>query len=105
MKNKNYLLFIALLFILNGCQKLKDGLEGNKRSKSAQEFLIKQKNPLVVPPDYKSLPVPEGTIVEQDNEEFDINQIMGQPKNQKYNNLEKKDQSLEKSIIKIIKKN
>ena len=43
MKNKNYLLFIALLFILNGCQKLKDGLEGNKRSKSAQEFLIKQK--------------------------------------------------------------
>ena len=50
---KNYkklILAILILNLLNGCQALKDGLEGNKKSKSAEEFLIQKKNPLVLPP-------------------------------------------------------
>ena len=73
MKNKNYLLFVALLVILNACQALKDGLQGNKRSKSSEEFLIEQKNPLVIPPDFKSLPEPSNTKnnnTEERKEEF-----------------------------------
>ena len=44
--NKFYLKSIIILIISNilfGCQSLKDGLEGNKKSKSAEEFLIKKK--------------------------------------------------------------
>ena len=60
--NKFYLKSIIILIISNilfGCQSLKDGLEGNKKSKSAEEFLIEKKNPLVLPPDCGNLPVPE----------------------------------------------
>jgi len=108
MKNKNYLLFLSLLIFLNECQSLKDGLEGNKRSKSAEEFLIEQKNPLVIPPDFKSLPEPSNTKnnnTEERKEEFDINKIIGQSKSSKTKNLPQKNNSLEKSIIKIIKQN
>ena len=49
-------IYLSLILIgLTGCQKLKDGLEGNKKSKSAEEFLINKKSPLVMPPDYSKL--------------------------------------------------
>ena len=63
-------MFIALIF-LNGCQALKDGLEGNKKSKSAEEFLIEKKNPLEMPPDIGDLPEPgENERVEESESDF-----------------------------------
>ena len=43
---KNYkklILLFLIINLLNGCQTIKDGLEGNKKSKSAEEFLIQKK--------------------------------------------------------------
>ena len=37
---------------------VKRGLTGEKK-KSTDEFLIQKKNPLILPPDYKDLPLPE----------------------------------------------
>tara|TARA_B110000503_G_C7099239_1_gene393043 strand:- start:960 stop:1286 length:327 start_codon:yes stop_codon:yes gene_type:complete len=108
MKNKNYLIFFTLLILLNGCQALKDGLEGNKRSKSAEEFLIDQKKPLIVPPDFESLPEPRSAKndnTEQNNKEFDINKIIGDANISEVKKSELKDNSLEESVIKIIKQN
>ena len=108
MINKNYLLFCTLFLLLNGCQSIKDGLEGNKRSKSAEEFLIKQKNPLVIPPDFESLPEPvnvKDTTDDQDNDEFNINKIIGNSNSSTVKNSNPKINSLEQFIIKIIKKN
>ena len=46
MKNKFvYLTFI--LFFLNACQALQDGLAGNK-NRNSDEFLIEKKNPLEI---------------------------------------------------------
>ena len=54
---KKLIYFVLVFFIfLTGCQSIKDGLEGNKKTKSAEEFLIQKKNPLVLPPDYSKLP-------------------------------------------------
>ena len=39
---KSFFLLFVFNFLL-GCQALKDGLEGNKKSKSAEEFLIEKK--------------------------------------------------------------
>ena len=51
------IIFLFLLMgLCSGCQSLREGLEGNKKSKSAEEFLIEKKNPLVLPPDYSKLP-------------------------------------------------
>ena len=40
---------------------VKRGLTGEKR-KSADEFLIKKKDPLILPPDYENLPIPDERI-------------------------------------------
>ena len=48
---------IIPLFFLNGCSSIKAGLTGGKVTNS-DEFLIEKKNPLVLPTDYDSLPVP-----------------------------------------------
>ena len=54
-----YLIFLLLLnyFFITGCQSIKDGLSGVKRDNS-DEFLVKKKNPLVVPPEFGDLPEP-----------------------------------------------
>ena len=63
------LIFLFLLMgLFSGCQSLRDGLEGNKKSKSAEEFLIEKKNPLVLPPDYSKLPEPS----EEDEDMLDL---------------------------------
>ena len=55
-------LFILILFIpLFSCQSVKDALTG-KKYESSDEFLVIKKNPLVVPPDFQSLPEPNDPV-------------------------------------------
>ena len=56
IKNKIKLLLL-LLMLLSSCQAVKDGLTGKKNNNS-DEFLVKKKNPLVMPPDFEKLPTP-----------------------------------------------
>tara|TARA_B110001452_G_C15186102_1_gene411981 strand:- start:134 stop:460 length:327 start_codon:yes stop_codon:yes gene_type:complete len=108
MKNKKYLLFFSLLLFLNSCQSIKDGLQGNKKSKSAEEFLIEKKNPLILPPDFESMPKPGNkktiNIAEKKNK-FDIKEIIKKSDSSTRKNSKSNNTSLEKSIIKIIKQN
>ena len=61
-------LFILILLIpLFSCQSVKDALTG-KKYESSDEFLVIKKNPLVLPPDFQSLPEP-GDPVEMSREE------------------------------------
>ena len=102
---KNTLSLIILLIFLSGCQTLKDGLEGNKKSKGAEEFLIKKKIPLVLPPEFKKLPTPGNIPSEkQEDTEFNIDKILGNKIDGEKNISNSSEDSLEKSILKIIKK-
>ena len=105
LKKTFYLLII--IFSLNSCQALKDGLEGNKKSKSAEEFLIKKKNPLVLPPDYSELPLPKNLSKEDVSEQdYDLKKILDKEYKPSDNNVEKvTNSSLEKTIIEKIKNN
>ena len=105
MKKKiKYSIFILLLLIFtNGCATLKDGLEGNKRSKTSEEFLIEKKNPLVLPPDFDELPLPSSkTKIDIKNKgKFNIDNVLDDsPK--KDTGKQKTNISLEKSIIEKI---
>ena len=108
IKFNNKIIFsLILCSFLIGCQSLKDGLEGNKKSKNAEEFLIEKKNPLVLPPDFSKLPVPKNETDKANSEKyFDIKKILknNTSNNKKINKVET-DGSLEKSIIEKIKKN
>ena len=52
------ILLIALVPLLTFCGGVRDALEGKKRSDQSDEFLVKKKNPLQMPPDMNKLPKP-----------------------------------------------
>ena len=52
------LLFVFLTSCANTFDSVKRGLTGAKKS-SADEFLVKKKDPLILPPDYENLPSPD----------------------------------------------
>ena len=57
-----YILFV--ICFVTSCQTLGDvkrGLTGDKMT-STDEFLIKKKDPLIMPPDYENLPTPDERI-------------------------------------------
>ena len=65
------LLFIFLASCADTFDSVKRGLTGEKKS-SADEFLVKKKDPLILPPDYENLPAPgEGDINLENNSLFE----------------------------------
>ena len=54
----NLILLITLVPLLTYCGGVRDALEGKKRSEQSDEFLVKKKNPLQMPPDMNKLPTP-----------------------------------------------
>ena len=54
----NLILLITLIPLLTFCGGVRDALEGQKRSDQSDEFLVKKKNPLQMPPDMNKLPKP-----------------------------------------------
>ena len=60
--SKKITYIIILTFFVTSCgdtaSSIKRGLTGAKKI-SSEEFLIKTKDPLILPPDYENLPVPD----------------------------------------------
>jgi len=107
-KNKfKILTFFGLLFFLSSCGS--EGLIGGKKD-NTDEFLVQKKNPLVVPPDYNDLPMPQDQKIKDDqrtaNIDDEIKKLMeSEKKDSVSNNDSAGDSSLEDSIIKILNKN
>ncbi len=64
MHKINFYLIIFSIF-LTSCQSIKDGLSG-KKNENSDEFLVKKKNPLVMPPKFMELPKPEEETFERE---------------------------------------
>ena len=54
---KNIFYLFLFLATLSACQSVKDGLTGKKQT-NMDEFLVKKKDPLVLPPEFEKLPQP-----------------------------------------------
>ena len=48
---------MMLSFLITSCESVREGLTGSK-NQSTDEFLVKKKDPLVLPPDFENLPNP-----------------------------------------------
>ena len=63
---KKIIYIIILTFFVTSCadtfSSVKRGLTGAKAD-SADEFLVRKKDPLILPPDYENLPTPDERIV------------------------------------------
>ena len=100
--------FLSFLALLNACQTFQEGMTGNKRSKSSDEFLIHKKKPLVVPPDFEDMPSPKKTTKKEKKLSESSTTIEDLLKiNKKDNEIieTSENKSLEQSILKKIKKN
>ena len=106
IKLYKYFLFLFLITsLLTACQTVRDGFEGKKKSKNAEEFLIDKKNPLVLPPDFSLLPEPETKDQTNNTEnEFNLKKILEGNSNNDKNFKVKSSNSVEKSILEKINK-
>ncbi|MDC3083840.1 DUF3035 domain-containing protein [Candidatus Pelagibacter sp.] len=69
MEKISKLLILSIFIItLNSCGSIKEGFSNSKK-KSTDEFLVKKKSPLVMPPEFEELPIPGNQNQQQKNDE------------------------------------
>ena len=110
MKKNNYLiLFLTFLLLVSGCQDVKKGF-GGKNIDEGEEFLVIKKNPLVVPPDFKKMPIPKNEIKKsnsikvENNQDSDFKKLLKtQDQNVDVSDSRENTGDLEKKIIDKIK--
>ena len=90
----------VLLFFITACGDVGKALRNEKIS-TTDEFLVKKKGPLVLPPDYEKIPVPGSTSRKEQNEEDKIKKILQSSNKSK---SKKKSSSIENTILKNIRK-
>ena len=101
-------LFLTILFLFTvSCQSMGDAKKvlTNQKIKTADEFLVKKKEPLELPPEYNKIPEPGSIEVKEDkklSENEKIKKILKAPATEDINN--KNASSTEKAILNKIRK-
>ncbi len=99
-------IIIISILALNSCGTLREGFSSQKKN-SIDEFLVEKKSPLVMPPDFNELPLPQETNQVSENEEdIDIKSILTENKDSDLDNQNTNQNSnFENSILEKIKNN
>ena len=105
MKNNKFItiLTVVLVFLITSCGGVREALEGQKRSNESDEFLVKKKNPLQMPPDIDKMPEPgDGINSSEDDSDQDVKKILKlkNPKDNKQSNAT--DSEIIKNILEKI---
>ena len=96
MKKNINLVLIFLILTSCGGFKLK--------KTEVDEFLVEKKSPLVLPPDYGKLPLPDGQKEPEDNEEvLNLKEVLSKNNKSKSEKNQNNNSSIEKSILDKIK--
>jgi hypothetical protein len=101
---KNFI-FIFVFIFLSNCQGLKDfkkAMTGQKVN-TTDEFLIKKKDPLILPPQYDELPLPK-SVDFQEKKENKVKSILKTGKNSEIKKSSSVS-SLERKILEELRKN
>jgi len=91
------LLFLFLTSCADTFNSVKRGLTGAKKS-SADEFLVKKKDPLILPPDYENLPNPDERDLDLEEESIFQNTL----EEDEEDSVTASQKSVETSILKKI---
>ena len=91
------------MFFLYSCGAMSEAgkVLRNEKIKTTDEFLVKKRQPLVLPPDYDTLPTP-GTIKIKKENKNDLNKILKIP--EESGTSKSKSTSVEQSILNKIGK-
>ena len=106
MKIFKKLILLSFIYILTSCGTLKEGFSNQKKNNN-DEFLVEKKSPLIMPPDYNELPVPNAESNQSLSEENSIkNLVTNEEKNTNISNANSSESTgLEESILEKIKNN
>ena len=106
MKIFEKIVILSFIFLLTSCGTLKKGFSNQKKN-SSDEFLVEKKSPLIMPPDYNELPVPNIDNNLTERKENSIKNLVATEENTKKNSNVKSSESisLEESILDKIKDN
>ena len=98
---KIYFLFFTL--ILYSCTSLENAgkVLRNEKIKTNDEFLVKKKDPLILPPDHKKIPEPGSIANDKKSDTQRIKKILKAPKDKSTG--VNKSSSVEKSILEKIR--
>ena len=101
---KNIKLSLIFIFVLTACNSLDEAgkVLKNEKVRTTDEFLVKKRDPLILPPDYKDIPLPGSKNIKKKSSEKDIKKILNAPDEQTV--LNNQTSSTEKSIINQIRK-
>ena len=103
MKHIKFYILICIAIFLSSCSTVREGFTSQKKNNS-DEFLIEKKSPLVMPPDYNDLPMPDEESIKKETN--NIKSLISKSKDEENkNNLDKENSSFEGSILKKIKNN
>ena len=101
-------IIVIIFFLITGCaaswEDIKKGLGGEKRT-STDEFLVKKKDPLTMPPKWEDLPEPgQSTYMKKEIEEVvDIEELLQLGKNQESIKNIKQGGSVEELVLRQLK--
>ena len=101
---KKFKIILFVIFVTNfvySCSTLKEGFK-SQRKNSTDEFLVEKKQPLVIPPDFDSLPIPNQKKTNNNEKQIENLIINDEVQNSKKN--KKSNQNTENFILKKIKK-
>ena len=105
MKQIKILILITITLLFSSCGTIKEGFKNQKKN-NTDEFLVEKKSPLVMPPDYNELPVPQKEIASNEKEENEIKKLISSNEDNKIeNDIVEKNQTFEDSLLKKIKDN
>ena len=103
MKLFKFYIAISIAIILSSCSSVREGFSNQKKDNS-DEFLVEKKSPLVLPPDYNELPIPNEENINKESNE--IQSLISKSKSGEIEeNFDKKSSSFEGSILEKIKNN
>tara|TARA_B100000902_G_C27285935_1_gene904427 strand:+ start:729 stop:1049 length:321 start_codon:yes stop_codon:yes gene_type:complete len=74
MRYIKFLIYLYLILLIYSCGSLKQGFSNQKKN-SNDEFLVEKKSPLVMPPNFNELPIPntnDGDKVSNENSIKDL---------------------------------
>ena len=97
MKYLKITLLFLFFILINNCQVFRDAMTGQKQ-KTTDEFLVKKKDPLILPPEYDKLPVPNS---KDSRESSSIRSALKSSKDSKAD--AKVSSNLEKMILKELR--
>tara|TARA_Y100001954_G_scaffold216798_1_gene248312 strand:- start:328 stop:645 length:318 start_codon:yes stop_codon:yes gene_type:complete len=95
---------LSLIFFISSCGAVKKGFSNQKKNNS-DEFLVEKKAPLVMPPNFNELPIPQSGENQSNFKESDFKKLIVEENNKSDSNSKNiKNKNFETSIIEKIKK-